>query len=120
MLFSVANATLGILMRSSRSHGDWQRRVPPMSLSGYSIRDIYRQPELPRENPLKDLHAELDRAVLGAYGFNAKEDLLGQLFDLNLSVAAKEEKGEPVQAPGLPGWVKGKFVTGECVRYEGA
>ncbi len=44
--------------------------------------------------------AELDSAVLTAYGFSAKEDLLAQLPALNQQIAANIEKGEPVTAPG--------------------
>ena len=43
----------------------------------------------------------LDTAVVAAYGFNAKKDLLAQLLALNQEVAAKIEKGEPVTAPGV-------------------
>ena len=45
--------------------------------------------ELPGHNPLKDAHAALDAAVLAAYGFSAKKDLLGQLLALNLEVARR-------------------------------
>jgi hypothetical protein len=63
---------------------------------------VYRTLELPGQNPLKDAHAALDAAVLAAYGFSAKKDLLQQLLDLNLEVAARLERGEPVTAPGIP------------------
>jgi hypothetical protein len=51
------------------------------------LRTLYRTLELPGANPLKDAHAALDTAVLAAYGFSAKKDLLAQLLELNLSVA---------------------------------
>jgi len=57
------------------------------------LRALYRTLELPGKNPLKDAHAALDAAVLDAYGFSAKKDLLKQLLDLNLAVAAREERG---------------------------
>src|SRR6266542_3933215 len=41
-------------------------------------------------------------AVLAAYGFSAKKDLLVQLLALNQEIYAKIEKGEPVTAPGVP------------------
>jgi hypothetical protein len=66
------------------------------------LRALYRTLELPGANPLKDAHAALDTAVLAAYGFSAKKDLLAQLLALNQQVAAKIEKGEPVTAPGVP------------------
>jgi hypothetical protein len=66
------------------------------------LRALYRTLELPGANPLKDAHAALDTAVLAAYGFSAKEDLLAQLLALNLEVAARIERGDPVTAPGVP------------------
>lgn len=86
----------------------------------YSLRDLYRLIEQPGKNPIKDLHAALDQAVLSAYGFKANKDILQQLLDLNHVVAAKEAAGEKVQAPGLPKVVKdkSKFITDDCVRFE--
>jgi hypothetical protein len=40
-------------------------------------------------------------AVIKAYGFFAKKDLLKQLLDLNLDVAARIERGEEVIACGV-------------------
>ena len=56
--------------------------------------------------------------MLAAYGFEAKQDLLAQLLALNLDVAARIVRGEPVTAPGIP---KGcpepaKLVTEDCIR----
>ena len=51
---------------------------------------------------MKSAHAALVAAVLAAYGFSAKRDLLAQLLALNAQVAAQIEKGEPVTAPGVP------------------
>ena len=66
------------------------------------LRALYRTLELPGANPLKDAHAALDAAVLAAYGFSAKKDLLGQLLALNGAVAQRIEQGEPVTSPGIP------------------
>jgi hypothetical protein len=66
------------------------------------LRALYRTLELPGANPLKDAHGSLDAAVLDAYGFSAKADLLAQLLALNQEVAARIEKGEKVTAPGIP------------------
>ncbi len=81
------------------------------------LRALYRTLELPGDNPLKDTHAALDAAVLAAYGFSAKKDLLAQLLALNLEVAAKTECGEPVTAPGVPrNYADGeKLVTEDCI-----
>ncbi|HEX8877671.1 MAG TPA: DNA methyltransferase [Phycisphaerales bacterium] len=91
-------------------------KVLPTMTGG--LRALYRTLELPGKNPLKDAHAALDAAVLEAYGFSAKKDLLKQLLDLNLSVAAAIEKGEDVTGPGVPksyGDAKG-LVTEDCIR----
>jgi hypothetical protein len=78
----------------------------------------YRGRKGPGANPLKDAHAALDAAVLAAYGFSAKKDLLAQLLALNLEVAARIEKGEPVTAPGMPAnYPEPKMlVTEDCIK----
>ena len=82
------------------------------------LRALYRILELPGANPLKDAHAALDGAVLAAYGFSAKKDLLAQLLVLNLEVAAKIERGDLVTAPGVPkNYPDAKgLVTTDCIR----
>jgi hypothetical protein len=82
------------------------------------LRALYRTLELPGANPLKDAHAALDAAVLTAYGFSAKKDLLAQLLALNQEVAANIERGEPVTAPGVPKSYPDaqKLVTEDCIR----
>jgi len=62
-------------------------------------------------------NAALDTAVLTAYGFSAKKDLLAQVLILNQQVAAKIEEGEPVNAPGVPTNypVAKKLVTEDCI-----
>jgi hypothetical protein len=84
------------------------------------LRDLYRLLEQPGKNPIKVLHEALDESVMEAYGFSDKEDIFSQLLALNHQVAEKEKKGEKVQAPGLPEWVKNKeeYVSDECVRFE--
>ena len=67
--------------------------------------------------PLK-LDAGLDAAVLAAYGFSAKKDLLAQLLTLNLEVAQRLEEGEPVTAPGIPAnFPKPEtLISDDCIR----
>ncbi len=95
-------------------------RTATLKRHNMSLRDLYRLLEQPGKNPIKDLHEALNKAVLEAYGFNAAEDILSQLLALNLSVAEKEKKGEGVQAPGLPAFVKDKdsYVSKDCVRFQ--
>jgi hypothetical protein len=82
------------------------------------LRAVYRTLELPGKNPLKDAHAALDAAVLDAYGFSAKKDLLAQLLDLNLQVAQRIDSGEEVTAPGVPSGYPNpsRLVTDDCIR----
>jgi len=86
------------------------------------LRALYRTLELPGANPLADAHAALDAAVLAAYGFTAKADLLAQLLALNQQVAAKLERTEPVTAPGIPaGFPKPEtLLTEDCIRLQGS
>ncbi|MBL8760801.1 MAG: class I SAM-dependent DNA methyltransferase [Phycisphaerae bacterium] len=82
------------------------------------LRALYRTLELPGANPLKDAHAALDAAVLEAYGFSPKKDILKQLLDLNLAVASSIERGEPVTAPGVPPSYgdPADLMTEDCIR----
>jgi hypothetical protein len=82
------------------------------------LRALYRTLEVPGANPLKDGHTALDAAVLAAYGFPPKADLLAQLLALNQQVASRIEKGEPVTAPGVPAGFPdpARLITGDCIR----
>jgi len=86
-----------------------------------SLRDVYRVLEKPGKNKLKDLHADLDNAVIDAYGFEAKKDILQQLLELNKKVAQAESEGKKVQPPGLPNWItdKQKYINDDCVKFIG-
>ncbi|HEX8322598.1 MAG TPA: DNA methyltransferase [Tepidisphaeraceae bacterium] len=93
-------------------------RAEALAVTTGGLRAVYRTLELPGKHPLKDAHAALDAAVLAAYGFGAKKDLLAQLLELNLAVAAKEKAGEPVTAPGVPASYgdPAALVTDDCIR----
>lgn len=82
------------------------------------LRAVYRTLELPGANPLKDAHAALDAAVLKAYHFDPKQDLLAQLLALNQQVAAKEKAGEKVTPPGVPPDYgdAASLVTDDCIK----
>ena len=96
------------------------RRVRTEALSKMKggLRALYRTLELPGANPLKDAHAALDTAVLAAYGFSAKKDLLAQLLELNQSVAQRLEKAEPVTPPGIPATFPKPetLISNDCIR----
>ena len=57
-------------------------------------------------------------SVLAAYAFSAKKDLLQQLLDLNLDVAARIDRGERVTAPGIPPDFRNpiSLITDDCIR----
>ena len=82
------------------------------------LRALYRTLELPGANPLKDAHEALNAAVLDAYGFEPGQDILKQLLDLNLAVAASIDKGKPVTAPGVPPSYgdPADLITDDCIR----
>ncbi len=96
------------------------RRVRAQALKVISggLRAVYRTLELPGKHPLKDAHAALDAAVLDAYGFSAKADLLKQLLDLNHVVSTREREGLPVTAPGVPSAYgdSSALITDDCIR----
>jgi hypothetical protein len=80
------------------------------------LRSLYRTLDLPGKNPLRAAHAVLDTAVLAAYGFSARKDVLQQLLDLNTAVAANIEAGKKVFGPGVPPSYKNvtKLITTDC------
>ncbi|MBC8353004.1 MAG: class I SAM-dependent DNA methyltransferase [Planctomycetes bacterium] len=82
------------------------------------LRAVYRTLELPGKNPLKDAHAALDKAVLDAYGFSPKKDLLAQLLELNLDVAARSDVEQAVTPPGIPEIYPdpSELITDDCIR----
>lgn len=59
-----------------------------------------------------------DAAAQAAYGFQAPGDLLKQLLDLNLGVAARIGRGEAVTAPGIPPNypTPADLVSTDCIR----
>ena len=67
---------------------------------------------------MKAAHTALDTAVLTAYGFSAKKDMLAQLLALNQQVAAKIAKSDAVVAPGVPRNYPDakKLVTEDCIQ----
>jgi len=70
--------------------------------AGLNLAHQYDALKEPGANPLKDLHAELEAAVVAAYAFNPKGDILKMLLDLNLDCAWREGKGGAITPPGNP------------------
>ena len=92
-----------------------------MEDNGWSLRELYRTLETPGDNKLRAAHAALDSAVRAAYGMKPEEDILAFLLKLNLVLAEKESKGEPITPPGLPAFVEmpHTFISTDCVTAEG-
>ncbi len=95
-----------------------QVRAEALTKMTGGLRAVYRTLEFPGDNPLKDAHAALDAAVLDAYGFSPKKDLLTQLLALNLEVAKRLDASQPVTAPGVPANYSdpSRLVTDDCIR----
>ncbi len=96
------------------------RRIRAAALEEKSggLRALYRNLESPGINPLKSAHAQLDTAVLKAYGFSPTDDLLAQILALNLDVAANIKAGKAVNSPGVPtayGSVQ-SLISEDCIQ----
>ena len=89
-----------------------------MQDNGWSLRELYKSLETPGENRLRTAHAALDAAVRCAYGMKPDEDILAFLLKLNLELAAKEAKGEPITPPGLSAFYPDpkQLVTADCIK----
>ena len=89
-----------------------------MDTNGWSLRELYKSLETPGANQLRDAHYALDAAVREAYGMNPGEDILAFLLKLNLELADKESKGEPITPPGLPKSFPNprELVTKDCIQ----
>jgi hypothetical protein len=59
--------------------------------TGMSLARQYDTLREPGNSQLRNLHADLDAAVLNAYDFSTDEDLLTQLLALNLDIAAEPQ-----------------------------
>ena len=96
-----------------------EERRKIMSENKTTLRNIYNSLDKPGKNIIRDIHDELDSAVMEAYGFSKRKDGLAQLLELNFTLAEKELEKEFVQKPGLPDFIKNKekFITHDCVEF---
>jgi hypothetical protein len=93
------------------------KRNEVMQKYNYTLRQLYRFMDDTPENPVSEIQARLDKAVREAYGMGGA-DTLQYLLNLNVRLYEREQRGEPVQGPGLPSKVKDKttVVSTDCVR----
>jgi hypothetical protein len=91
-----------------------------MTRHSWSLRELYRTLDTPGTNRLRSAHESLDKAVREAYGMKPKDDILEFLLKLNLELAERESRGEPIQGPGLPSTYPDptKLITDDCIRVE--
>ena len=89
-----------------------------MAANDWSLRALYKSLDTVGTNRLRDAHDVLDAAVRTAYGMKPDEDILAFLLQMNLSLAAAEDRGQTILPPGLPAFVPepDTFVSRDCVR----
>lgn len=93
-------------------------RTEMMRRQNWNFRQLYETFDLPGRNDLRELHAELDNAVVAAYGMTLDEDPLAFLLELNAKLHILEEQNKFVQGPGLPKCVKNSanFITEDRIQ----
>lgn len=67
---------------------------------GYTLAQQYDVLRRPGRSDLRDLHVELDSAVLAAYHFDPEADLLTQIFEMNLLAGQMESEGHTLTPAG--------------------
>ena len=111
-------ATLGQIKRVAAAAVSLRtKRRALLDKHDMSLRELYRTIDGPGTSPFKTAHALLDEAVRDAYGMSKKESVLEFLLDLNQTVSAREQAGEPVTGPGLPPTAAGRkdLITTDCL-----
>lgn len=91
-------------------------RSTALKTSKGGLRALYDTLELPGKNPLRDAHETLDKAVMAAYGFDNKMDVVAQVLALNTTVAANIQASQPVTGPGVPPVIddKATVMSSDC------
>jgi len=79
-----------------------QYRTQQMETKQWGITQLYNKFFEEPTSQLFKLHAQLDKQVMQAYGFDASDDILEKLLELNLELAEKEKRGETVVGPWAP------------------
>ena len=71
-------------------------RTQQMEQKQWGITQLYNEYFNEPASKLFKLHKDLDKLVMKAYGFEAEDDILAKLLELNFELAAKEKRGEKV------------------------
>jgi hypothetical protein len=108
------SAQIKAVAKAAREIRDVRAQALPGIKDG--LRGLYKTLEMPGKNPLKDAHETLDTAVLAAYGFSARRDLLAQLLKLNEAVSTPIKSGKVATPPGIPPGYKDRkaLLTSDC------
>ncbi|MEM7557442.1 MAG: type IIL restriction-modification enzyme MmeI, partial [Cyanobacteria bacterium P01_A01_bin.84] len=69
-------------------------RTQQMEQKQWGITQLYNEYFNEPASKLYKLHQELDKLVMQAYNFQADDDILAKLLELNFELAAKEKQGE--------------------------
>jgi hypothetical protein len=77
-------------------------RSQMMEKHQYGITKLYNQFFHEPTSQLAKLHKQLDQLTLQAYGFSETDDILEQLLNLNLQLAAQEQTGATIVGPYDP------------------
>lgn len=67
-----------------------------MEQKQWGITQLYNEYFHEPASKLYQLHQQLDKLVMKAYGFKTNDDILAKLLELNLELAEKENRGEKV------------------------
>ena len=77
-------------------------RTEQMEKKQWGITQLYNKFFDEPSSQLYKLHAKLNQLVMQAYGFSPDDDILERLLALNLELAHKEKRGEPVVGSWAP------------------
>ena len=88
-----------------------QYRTQQMEKKQWGITQLYNEYFHESASKLYQLHQQLDKLVMEAYNFKESDDILSKLLELNLELAAKEERGEKVIGIEIPPRNSRELVT---------
>ena len=77
-------------------------RTQQMEKKQWGITKLYNEYFHEPASTLYQIHQQLDKLAMKAYGFKVKDDILSKLLELNLELAEKEKRGEKVIGAEAP------------------
>ena len=79
-----------------------QVRSDYISSTDGGLRRLYQSIETPGDSRLKELHFNLNKAVMDLYGIHSEDTIYSKLLALNNKIFSKIKNKEAVNGPGLP------------------